>query len=159
MLDKLPSPTAVPHLEKRARRAPFCAGLGVALLGGGVLSCALLGDGATQEAALPWLGGGITGLLAGAILIYASYIEMCAVCRVTLASTHATLPLELHARVRSAVQCAELGDLDSLALLEHAPQAPPRALRMASLELRFCPGCRQIGRLSSAERRHDHLRH
>jgi len=149
-----------PVLKKMARPLPFFVGLGVLVFGGGILAWTLLRPRAWEmvesEDVTPIveLGAGALLTLVGTAILFASYMEACSICRDALEDTHATLPLELQAQVRTAVQAARTGDLDRVMLLQGAPLAPPRALRTASLELTFCPTCRQVGRLSSAQRKH-----
>ncbi|WP_394825384.1 hypothetical protein [Pendulispora albinea] len=137
-------------LKGHFRRLPFVFGLGLLGGGGGVLSYPLLfappGD-------LVSLGAGALSVFLGAGLVYTAYGEACSQCRAKMEDTYATLPLELVEQVRSAVLAAKMGDLDWIVLLTGVPLAPPHARLTASLELTYCPTCRQVGKLSSAQRR------
>ena len=90
-------------------------------------------------------------VMLGVGLVVGCFREGCSHCRAALAHSQCTLALDLAPHADQAVQRAASGDFRPLFALMSAPVARHDAL--ASVAASYCPECRTVARLVSAQQR------
>ncbi len=137
-----------PVFKRYFRPSIFFIGVGIMLIGFGIVIYDIVWN--TRINLMTFLIGiGAIGL--GPVAMFMSFAQGCSVCREDLEEGYTDFPRELEAHVRSALEAAQRGSLDGVFSLKNAPPAPPNAA-VSTLELEFCPKCRQLGRISGAQR-------
>jgi hypothetical protein len=126
-------------------------GIGLAILGVVVLLVVYF---FVHRLSLMTLAAGPLFVVLGLGVAFTSNAEACAGCREVLEETYASIPLALDGQMRGAVQAMNGGGIDAIvATLQGAPLPPPNAPATSSLEMTYCPKCKQLARVSSGQRR------
>jgi hypothetical protein len=130
--------------------ARLFTGLALMLVGALVLAAVLL---FAHRISVKTLGIGALFIALGAAIAFTSNAEACASCRKVLEQTHTAVPIELDGQVRAAVEAMQRGVVDPVVALGSAPFPSLNTPVTSSVEMTYCPACKQLGRVLSARRK------
>jgi hypothetical protein len=125
-------------------------GIGFVALGAAVLSGIFL---FAESVRLSTLAIGPIFILLGVAVALSCRADACAACREVLEQTRMEVPIQLDAATRAAVHATERGLMDGLLGLHSAPLTTGDAPVTSSVELEYCPTCKQLGRVAAGHRR------